>query len=92
MLSRIVKRKFCSGTPFHHDFNPGHFDKKPFDLGLAMFEFARIFFYVYFTFKVVTHSPSLIAFRKKNFLNNPDYMLLDAETFTKVKLLNKSSK
>lgn len=89
MLTRIVRRKFCSGTPYHHDFHPGVFKITGFDFGLALFEFGRIFFYVYFTFKVLVHSPSLIAFRKKFFLNNPDYALCDHDTYTKMKVLKK---
>jgi len=88
MITRIIRRKFCSGTPYHHDFNPGHFDKSKLDYGMALFEFARIFFYVYFTFKVVVHSPSLLAFRKKHFLNNPDYAICDQDTYILMKLSN----
>lgn len=84
MISRVVRRNFCSGTPFHHDFNPGHFNKTNLDFSLALFEFGRIFFYVYFTVKVVTNMPSFIAFKKRNFLNNPDYVLCDQETYQKL--------
>jgi hypothetical protein len=86
MITRIVRRRFCSGTPYHHDFHPGHFNITGLDFGLALFEFARIFFYVYFTTKVVISLPSFIVFRKKKFLNNPDYALCDTESYQKAKI------
>jgi hypothetical protein len=92
MLSRIVKKQFCSGTPYHHDFHPGHFDKKAVDFGLALFEFGRIFFYVYFSMKIAVHSTSYLAFRKSRFLNNPDYAICDVETFQKMKIAKELKK
>ena len=86
MFTRIVRRNFCSGTPYHHDFNPGHFNKTGTDFALALFEFGRIFFYIYFTAKVVVNLPAFIVFRKKKFLNNPDYALCDTESYQKVKV------
>ena len=86
MLNRIVRRNFCSGTPYHHDFHLGHFNKTAADFGLALFEFGRILFYVYFTVKVAVNLPSFILFRKKQFLNNPDYALCDQETYHKMQI------
>ncbi len=85
MLTRIVRRRFCSGTPFHHDFHPGNFDKSSTDLALAMFDFGRIFLYLYLGLKFVTHTPALVVFRKTNFMNNPDYAICDEATYMKMK-------
>ena len=52
MLIKYPRRSFCSGTPYHHDFHIGNFNKTKTDFALALFEFGRIFFYVYFTFKI----------------------------------------
>ncbi len=86
MFTRIVKRKFCSGTPYHHDFHPGNFNKTALDFSLAMFEFGRIFVYVYLSMKIVVNLPSFILFRKNKFLNNPDYAICDVQTYQKIKL------
>ena len=85
-FTRIVRRKFCSGTPYHHGFHLEKFEKTNFDYLLAMFEFGRIFLYVYVTAKLFVHTPSLIAFRKTKFLNNPDYALCDHDTYLKFKV------
>ncbi len=86
MIKRIIRKNFCSGTPYHHDFHPGNFNKTNVDFAMAMFEFGRIFFYVYFTFKIAINLPSFALFRKSRYFNNPDYALCDYETYSRTKV------
>lgn len=89
MLRHIVRRRFCTGTPYHHDFNPGDLNPQSLlNTGLILFDFARIFVYAYLLARVTTKSFSYFAFMKNKFTNNPDYLLCDQETFERMKVKN----
>lgn len=85
MFFKIARRKFCSGTQWHHDFHPPEYSTAPFAESRIKFDMMRIFIYLLIGLKITLHSASFILFRKTNFLNNPDYRLADKETFEKMK-------
>lgn len=77
-LFKITKRRFCLGSPTHHDY---HKEKDVEQIYYLVFEYLRVIFYMALGFKLIQHAPNLIAFRKKHFLNNPDYMIADEKDF-----------
>jgi hypothetical protein len=85
MLLNVTRRKFCSGTPYHHDYLPPPQPSGLLGIGLITFDFARIMLYVWLSMKLINHSFSFIAFKKNHFLNNPDYQLCNLETYEKIR-------
>ena len=79
-LSTIVKKGFCSN--YHHDFVANQqLQKTKMKFALSMFDFARIIFYLYIGLNVGLHLPQYILYRRKNFKNNPDYLLFQEADF-----------
>jgi hypothetical protein len=75
---QVARRRFCSN--YHHDFVPREDLKKPNNF-LVLFDFARVMLYVFLTGAFVFQLPGYFLFSRKNFRNNPDYILLDEEAF-----------
>jgi hypothetical protein len=80
-LFKFNQRNFCTHNPFHHDFHPDLTPKTRKDVAFIIFDYARVLIYGYVGLKLIVHSLSFIAFRKKKFLNNPDYVIVDAQTY-----------
>lgn len=79
MFYRNLRRNFSSSAnPYHHDFNPGHLSENQ---GLVAFDFVRVVFYSVFLANISLNSLSFLLFRRKKFLNNPDYIIVDEKTF-----------
>jgi len=78
--------KMIVNNPYHHDFvfeNATYFSLKK--LFFASFDLLRIFFYVFVLVKVGMKAPQYILFKKNNYLNNPDFMLVNQAEYEKIK-------
>ncbi len=84
-LKRGAQKIFVN-NPFHHDFvfeTASYFSFKK--LFFTAFDLVRIFFYAYVTIKVAMKGPQYLMFKRSNFLNHPDYMLIDENEYEKMK-------
>lgn len=79
---QIASRRFC--TNYHHDFIPREELKKPATL-LTLFDFGRVMLYAFVAGAFLVQLPGYFIFSKKNFKNNPDYLMFDRETLNAVK-------
>lgn len=79
MFYRNFRKNFSSSiNPYHHDFVPGQI---PENQVMAAFDFARILFYSLIIANLSINSLSYIVFRKRKFQNNPDYAIVDENTY-----------
>lgn len=81
-MNNIILRRFTSkmnvNNPYHHGFSiidADYFTVKKFIF--AAFDLMRIYFYIFVVLKVGMKAPQYLMFRRKNYLNNPDYMLIN---------------
>ena len=88
---KFTTQRMSVNNPFHHDFalnDPKYYTSSNFLV--VAFDLGRIVLYMAITLKLVMKAPSFILFKRTNFLNNPDYMLIANETeFNKLAEENK---
>jgi hypothetical protein len=79
---QIARRGFCSS--YHHNFVPREELIRPNNI-VSIFDFARVMLYAFLAGAFLVQLPGYFLFRRKNFRNNPDYLLADRETFMNVR-------
>ncbi len=89
-MNNLTLKRFASkmvvNNPYHHDFvnnEATYFNLKK--LFFTSFDLMRIFLYVLFVVKVGMKAPQYLIFRKNNYLNNPDYMLIDQNEYERIR-------
>lgn len=89
MNSSNIKRaasKMYINNPYHHDFvfqEANYFTAKK--LFLTSFDLIRILFYMFVVVKVGMKAPQYLMFRRKNYLNHPDYMLINEAEYEQIR-------
>lgn len=82
---RRATSKMIVNNPYHHDFvfeNATYFSFKK--LFFTSFDLIRIFFYVFVVVKVGMKAPQYLMFKRKNYLNHPDYLLINEAEYQKI--------
>jgi len=82
---RKAAQKMFVNNPFHHDFifeNATYFSFKK--LFFTSFDLIRIFAYVFVAVKVGMKAPQYLMFKRRNYLNHPDYMMIDQAEYEKL--------
>lgn len=91
-LKRAASKMFVN-NPYHHDFifqEATYFSFKK--LLFTTFDLVRIFFYVFVVVKVGMKAPQYLMFRKTNYLNHPDYMLIDQAEYERIRNAESAAK
>lgn len=84
-LRRSASKMFVN-NPYHHDFifqDATYFSFKK--LIFTSFDLVRVFFYVFLIVKVGMKAPQYVMFKRNNYLDHPDYMLIDQAQYEKIK-------
>ncbi len=75
---QIARKGFCSS--YHHNFVPRDDLMKPNNI-VSIFDFTRVMLYAFLATAFLVQLPGYFLFRKKNYRNNPDYLMIDREAF-----------
>jgi hypothetical protein len=90
MFYKNFRKNFSSSiNPYHHDFHPGQI---PESQSLVAFDFGRILLYSIIIANISINSLSYIVFRKRKFLNNPDFAIVDENTFLSLQQVKEETK
>jgi len=78
--------KMMVNNPYHHDFVFNEATYFSFNkLFFTTFDLVRVFAFVFVVLKCGMKAPQYLMFKRKNFLNHPDYLLVDETEFDKLR-------